>query len=170
MAAAAFLAIRDRVTTMTLDELYSKTAEHLAGAPVKVRWQWPAAEHAMGQTYKAAGGYVIDVAPVSDFGTAFSLYLHELAHCHLRHPASTLDAAQAPVNAKRTDEQRAAWRADKREADANNLAAHWKAFAEKNAWKFPPMTYPAESFLRALLTWQPTIETKIFTLSKGQPK
>ncbi len=138
-----------------LNELTDRVAQHLAGAPVKLRWQNPVTRNALAESYKTTGGYVIDIAYVSDVETRFKLYLHECAHCRLGHPTGLVSGNQAPGSVKRTEAQRAEWREDPREAAANELADAWKEYAAMNAWRYPVVTYGIEAHLKALLTWQP---------------
>ena len=68
---------------MNSDErLMMLAAENLTGKKVLVRLRHPAAEHGLGQTYKAKdGSAIIDVDPtITDDDTTLSIFLHECAH------------------------------------------------------------------------------------------
>lgn len=138
-----------------LNELTQAAANHLAGQPVIIRWRYPAAEAAAGQCYKTASGQVvIDIAPFDSAEKKYGIFLHELAHARLGHAVYTGAVTKPPASIPRSDPQRAAWREDPREKAANELAAKWVKYGEKNAWRYMPELPPLEANLRALLDWR----------------
>lgn len=141
-----------------LDQLIQRVGDHLAGRPVKIIWRNPPAEGALGQVCKAADGTVtVFVSPVESAETRFRLLLHELAHC--RNDFSWLpisrDHTQPEGSLKRTAAERAAWSVNPHEAAANALAAKWRSFVDRNAWRYftGPQT-ELECQLLSLLDWR----------------
>lgn len=141
-----------------IDALIQRAANHLAGEPVIIRWRDPAAEGALGQAHKTAtGAAVVDIANLTSVETTFRVLLHELAHIRLGHAVYTGAVTKPPASIPRNEPRRAAWRVDTRETAANELAARWLAYAEKQGGQILNNhleASPLECYLRALLTWR----------------
>jgi hypothetical protein len=142
---------------MDIGALTQKVADHLAGRPVKIRWEDPPASNAVGQVVKTKNGdLIVYIGYLADLKSRYKVYLHELAHCRLDYgwmPA-TSDHKRPAGSVKRSEAERQDWREDPREKRAQALADEWRDYAERNACKyFSGYQSAMECRLRALLDW-----------------
>jgi hypothetical protein len=144
---------------MNLDELTQKVANHLAGRPVKIRWQETPGEGGIGQTVKTPDGkFILYVADYGGVKTKLRTLLHECSHARNDHDWIPVSSEhQAPGSSKRTPGDWARWQANPREERAQRFEKMWFKYAEKNAYKFMNITgadYYMKRLLSALLDWR----------------
>ena len=112
-------------------ETFQKTAEHLTGRVVILRFCEPLARGANGECYKSDDGITrINISPGLSIQAAYNIALHEIAHARLNHAAAPMTASQyqltATADARKVNRQPAN-KAQHSEADA--LADQWIEWA-----------------------------------------
>jgi len=142
---------------MDIDDLTQRVADHLAGRPVKIRWQNPPSASAVGQVVKTQNGdLIVYISYLTGLESRYKVYLHELAHCRLDYgwmPASN-DHERPAGSVARSQAARQAWRQDPREKRAQALADEWQQYAERNAYKYHTGYQSGmECRLKSLLDW-----------------
>lgn len=120
-------------------DLWTPTAAILAGRAVRVRWQQPVWDFALGAAYKTLDHTaIVDIYPDAAPETVFQLYLHELAHIRQDWQSMTPSDIwrSAPRSQSLPPVTRTALRALPREPAADNLAEQWQVYAARHAWDY----------------------------------
>jgi hypothetical protein len=127
-----------------INRLAERTACHLAGRQVKVKWlPPPVGGVAVGQATKRHGQLIIYVDDWASVNQKLETLLHETAHCK-NDAAAIPDIGNRPRKevGHQTPEvlqaERVSWNESPREKRAIAQAAEWIAYAEENYWKYFP--------------------------------
>jgi hypothetical protein len=143
---------------MDTEELIRRVASHLSGVPVVVRFREPAVQGASGQVYQASGGVVVvDVNPNLNQNDRWKVFLHEIAHLHLKHYQLTSTSHQAGSGSvERKQADREGWNQSEPEQQAEHLAEQWNQYAMKRGnfhLNRNLSLSPVQAMLKALLEW-----------------
>lgn len=144
-------------------ERMNLAARAILGQPVIVDFRRPPLRGAIGETYKSPEGVIfIDIAPGQPAAEIWRIFTHELAHGRLHvasvpaTPAQAMRPGAIPP-APPSDELIAAI-LDKREREADNLAAKWRAWTEERADPHldpdDPWTVRLAVYLSVLKLWR----------------
>ena len=142
-------------TDERLAELTQQVVDHLAGRPVKIRWENPPSQSAAGQTTKSiSGDLTIHIGNLTDAESRLRTLVHECAHSFYDYSTIPVTGTQAPGSIRRSPEDRKVWIMDPREERAKKQADEWIQYAELYAHRHWRVGRSAmECKLLALLDW-----------------